>query len=106
MVVPGTIFEELGFNYIGPIDGHDVNGVVDTLRNMRKFEGPQLLHVVTKKGKVTRLPKKTQSNSMLSLNLTLLIMRYLSRSHRHRRFQQYLGNGFAIWPHKTLNSWP
>ncbi len=51
MVVPGTIFEELGFNYIGPIDGHDVNGVVDTLRNMRKFEGPQLLHVVTKKGK-------------------------------------------------------
>ena len=51
MVVPGTIFEELGFNYIGPIDGHDVNGVVDTLRYMRKFEGPQLLHVVTKKGK-------------------------------------------------------
>ncbi len=51
MVVPGTIFEELGFNYIGPIDGHDVNGVVDTLRNMRKFDGPQLLHVVTKKGK-------------------------------------------------------
>ena len=51
MVVPGTIFEELGFNYIGPIDGHDVNGVVDTLRNMRKFKGPQLLHVVTKKGK-------------------------------------------------------
>ncbi|MEC7468431.1 MAG: 1-deoxy-D-xylulose-5-phosphate synthase, partial [Pseudomonadota bacterium] len=51
MVVPGTIFEELGFNYIGPIDGHDINGVVDTLRNMRKFKGPQLLHVVTKKGK-------------------------------------------------------
>ncbi|MDN4502610.1 1-deoxy-D-xylulose-5-phosphate synthase [Alteromonadaceae bacterium BrNp21-10] len=51
MVVPGTIFEELGFNYIGPIDGHDVDGVVDTLRNMRKMEGPQFLHVVTKKGK-------------------------------------------------------
>jgi len=51
MVVPGTIFEELGFNYIGPIDGHDVDAVVDTLRNMRKFKGPQLLHVVTKKGK-------------------------------------------------------
>jgi len=51
MVVPGTIFEELGFNYIGPIDGHDINGVVDTLRNMRKFKGPQLLHVVTRKGK-------------------------------------------------------
>lgn len=51
MVVPGTIFEELGFNYIGPIDGHDVDGVVDTLRNMRKRKGPQILHVVTKKGK-------------------------------------------------------
>ena len=51
MVVPGTIFEELGFNYIGPIDGHDVDGMVDTLRNMRNFKGPQLLHVVTKKGK-------------------------------------------------------
>ncbi|WJG08413.1 1-deoxy-D-xylulose-5-phosphate synthase [Aliiglaciecola sp. LCG003] len=51
MVVPGTIFEELGFNYIGPIDGHDVKGVVETLRNMRNIKGPQILHVVTKKGK-------------------------------------------------------
>lgn len=51
MVVPGTIFEELGFNYIGPIDGHDVNGMVDTLRNMRQMSGPHMLHVVTKKGK-------------------------------------------------------
>ena len=51
MVVPGTIFEELGFNYIGPIDGHDVNGMVDTLRNMRQFSGPHILHVVTRKGK-------------------------------------------------------
>ncbi|MCV2883215.1 1-deoxy-D-xylulose-5-phosphate synthase [Aestuariibacter sp. AA17] len=51
MVVPGTIFEELGFNYIGPIDGHDVHGMVDTLRNMRNIKGPQILHVVTKKGK-------------------------------------------------------
>ena len=51
MVVPGTIFEELGFNYIGPIDGHDVNAVVDTLRNMRQFSGPHILHVVTRKGK-------------------------------------------------------
>ncbi len=58
MVVPGTIFEELGFNYIGPIDGHDVNGVVDTLRNMRKIKGPQILHVVTKKGKGFELAEK------------------------------------------------
>lgn len=51
MVTPGTFFEELGFNYIGPIDGHDVTTLVDTLRNMRQMKGPQLLHIVTKKGK-------------------------------------------------------
>ncbi len=51
MVVPGTFFEELGFNYIGPIDGHDVDSLVDTLRNMRNLKGPQLLHIVTTKGK-------------------------------------------------------
>lgn len=58
MVVPGTIFEELGFNYIGPIDGHDVNGMVDTLSNMRKLSGPQILHVVTKKGKGYEVAEK------------------------------------------------
>ena len=51
MVVPSTFFEELGFNYIGPIDGHDVNSLVDTIRNMRSLKGPQLLHIATKKGK-------------------------------------------------------
>ncbi len=51
MVVPGTLFEELGFNYIGPIDGHDLDALVATLRNLRALKGPQLLHVVTRKGK-------------------------------------------------------
>ncbi|EOU2463628.1 1-deoxy-D-xylulose-5-phosphate synthase [Vibrio navarrensis] len=51
MVVPGTLFEELGFNYIGPIDGHDVTELVKTLKNMRELKGPQFLHVMTKKGK-------------------------------------------------------
>ena len=51
MVIPGTLFEEFGFNYIGPIDGHDVNALITTLRNMRQLKGPQLLHVMTKKGK-------------------------------------------------------
>jgi 1-deoxy-D-xylulose-5-phosphate synthase len=51
MVVPGTLFEEFGFNYVGPIDGHDINTLVDTLRNMRKLKGPQFLHVMTRKGK-------------------------------------------------------
>jgi len=51
LVVPGTLFEELGFNYIGPIDGHDLPILLSTLRNMKALEGPQFLHVNTQKGK-------------------------------------------------------
>ncbi len=50
MVVPGTIFEEFGFNYVGPIDGHDLDALIPTLENLRAKRGPQFLHVVTKKG--------------------------------------------------------
>ena len=50
MVVPGTIFEEFGFNYVGPIDGHDLDSLIPTLENLRNLKGPQFLHVVTKKG--------------------------------------------------------
>jgi 1-deoxy-D-xylulose-5-phosphate synthase len=50
MVVPGTIFEELGFTYVGPIDGHDLDALIPTLENLRDKTGPQFLHVVTKKG--------------------------------------------------------
>ena len=51
MVMPGTLFEEFGFNYIGPIDGHDIDVLSATLTNLRKLDGPQFLHVVTRKGK-------------------------------------------------------
>ncbi|MDH5408553.1 MAG: 1-deoxy-D-xylulose-5-phosphate synthase, partial [Gammaproteobacteria bacterium] len=51
MVVPGTLFEELGFNYIGPIDGHDMETLVKTMTNLRQLKGPRFLHVVTRKGK-------------------------------------------------------
>ncbi|KMV73836.1 1-deoxy-D-xylulose-5-phosphate synthase [bacteria symbiont BFo2 of Frankliniella occidentalis] len=51
MVSPGTLFEELGFNYIGPVDGHDVLTLVSTLCNMRQLKGPQFLHIITQKGK-------------------------------------------------------
>ena len=50
MVLPGTLFEELGLNYIGPIDGHDLDALTQTLANVRELKGPQLLHVVTRKG--------------------------------------------------------
>ena len=55
MVTPGTLFEELGFNYIGPIDGHDLDALIPTLRNMRALTGPQFLHVVTRKGQGYKL---------------------------------------------------
>lgn len=51
MIVPGTLFEELGFNYIGPIDGHDVDMLVETLKAVKELHGPVFLHIVTKKGK-------------------------------------------------------
>ena len=51
MVMPGTLFEEFGFNYIGPIDGHDIHALCATLGNLKKLDGPQFLHVVTRKGK-------------------------------------------------------
>src|ERR1700680_544608 len=50
MVLPGTLFEEFGFNYIGPIDGHDLDTLVKTLSNVKQLSGPQLLHVITRKG--------------------------------------------------------
>jgi 1-deoxy-D-xylulose-5-phosphate synthase len=55
MVVPGTIFEEFGFNYVGPIDGHDLDSLIPTLENLRDKKGPQFLHVVTKKGQGYKL---------------------------------------------------
>ena len=51
MIIPGTLFEELGFNYIGPVDGHDLPDLIDTLKNVSDLSGPQFLHVVTRKGK-------------------------------------------------------
>ena len=50
MVAPGTIFEELGFNYVGPIDGHNIKELNDVISNLKDFDGPQFLHVITKKG--------------------------------------------------------
>ncbi len=55
MVVPATLFEKFGFNYIGPIDGHDLDSLIPTLENIRQLEGPQFLHVVTRKGQGYKL---------------------------------------------------
>jgi 1-deoxy-D-xylulose-5-phosphate synthase len=55
MISPGTLFEELGFNYIGPIDGHDLDALIPTLQNLRRLKGPQFLHVITRKGQGYKL---------------------------------------------------
>jgi 1-deoxy-D-xylulose-5-phosphate synthase len=55
MVVPGTMFEEFGFNYVGPIDGHDLESLIPTLHNLRELRGPQFLHIVTRKGQGYKL---------------------------------------------------
>jgi 1-deoxy-D-xylulose-5-phosphate synthase len=55
MVIPGTLFEEFGFNYIGPIDGHDLDALIPTLKNISELQGPQFLHVVTRKGQGYKL---------------------------------------------------
>ena len=55
MVVPATLFEQFGFNYVGPIDGHDLDSLIPTLENMKQLQGPQFLHVVTKKGQGYKL---------------------------------------------------
>jgi len=55
MVVPSTLFEEFGFNYLGPIDGHDLDALIPTLKNIRELKGPQFLHVVTRKGQGYKL---------------------------------------------------
>jgi 1-deoxy-D-xylulose-5-phosphate synthase len=55
MFVPGTLFEEFGFNYIGPIDGHDLESLLPTLENLRKLKGPQFLHIITRKGQGYKL---------------------------------------------------
>lgn len=58
MIIPSTMFEEFGFNYTGPIDGHNVDVLVDTLANIRKLDGPQFLHVVTRKGQGYKLAEE------------------------------------------------
>jgi 1-deoxy-D-xylulose-5-phosphate synthase len=55
MLTPGTLFEEMGFNYIGPIDGHDLESLIPTLQNLKSLKGPQFLHVITKKGQGYKL---------------------------------------------------
>lgn len=64
MVAPGSIFEELGFNYIGPIDGHNIKELIEVIGNLKDFEGPQFLHIITKKGLGLMQLKQIELNFM------------------------------------------
>ena len=86
MLVPGTLFEELGWNYIGPIDGHDLPTLVATLRNMRDMKGPQFLHVVTKKARASPRPNWIRSATTRSPSWKLPAVR--RRDRRTQVFQR------------------
>ena len=60
MVAPGGIFEELGWNYIGPIDGHNIQQLIEVIDNLKNLEGPQFLHIITKKGAGFNLAEKNR----------------------------------------------
>ncbi|MFM2299588.1 MAG: hypothetical protein RIR98_1196 [Bacteroidota bacterium] len=99
MVVPATLFEKFGFNYIGPIDGHDLDSLIPTLENLKNLEGPQFLHVVTKKG---------QGYKLAITGLASLTPRWVW-CHPLRRPKppspKCLANGCATWLSKTRYWW-
>lgn len=103
MVVHGTLFEELGFNYIGPVDGHDVLGLITTLKNMRDLKGPQFLHIMTKKVVVMNRQKKTPSLSTPCLNLIPPAVVCRKVAAVCRAIQKSLATGCAKRQRKTTS---
>ena len=105
MVVPGTIFEEFGFNYVGPIDGHDLDALIPTLENLRDRGGAQFLHVVTKKGQGYKLaeadPVKYHGPSP---SIPAKASR-LPPSRPRPPSRRCSVNGCATWPSRTSASW-
>lgn len=89
MVAPGTLFEEMGFNYIGPIDGHDIHELVKTIKNMKNLKGPQFLHIMTKKGKATHQQRPIRLIIMLYLSLIYLKNRYQKQKCKTNLFQYF-----------------
>ena len=105
MVLPGTLFEEMGFNYIGPVDGHDVKALVRTLRNLRKLRGPQFLHVRDPQGQGLRArPKPIRSPGTARVRS---IRRAAPSSRRRapaRPIRRCSASGSATWPKRIRKS--
>lgn len=82
LMVPTSIFEELGFTYLGPVDGHDLDGLLDVLQAAKKIDGPVMVHVLTKRARATSLRKKAPISSTVQAPLILLpAKRLLIRMH-------------------------
>ncbi len=103
MVVPSTLFEELGFNYIGPVDGHDVHTLTQTLKNMRDLKSPQLLHIMTKRAKAMLRQKRIQSVGMPYLSLIPPPAPCLKARAASPLTPKYLANGYAKPQPKIAN---
>ena len=105
MVVPGTLFEEFGFNYIGPIDGHDLDSLIPTLKNIRELKGPQFLHVVTTqgpglqagRGRSGALPRRRPSSSPTTASSA-------AKPAASRPTRRSSATGCATW-RRTMRAW-
>lgn len=100
MVTPGTLFEEFGFNYIGPIDGHDLDVLLNTLSNIKQLNGPQFLHVVTRKGK-GYAPAKPTPACITAYRVSTPLRVSRKKPVASRPTRKYSATGCATWPPPT-----
>ena len=105
MVVPATLFENFGFNYIGPIDGHDLDSLIPTLENIRQLDGPQFLHVVTKKARAISWPKWTPSPTTARASSTRRWASSRPPPPPSPPLPRCLASGCATWPRRTSAWW-
>ncbi len=107
MVTPGTLFEEFGFNYIGPIDGHDLGVLIATLDNIKHLEGPQFLHVVTRKGAGYKV---AEEDPILYHGVGKfdpdkgIISKPTSKPEVSQLILKFLATGCATWRQKMIDS--
>ena len=106
MVVPATLFEKFGFNYIGPIDGHDLDSLIPMLENIKGLKGPQFLHVVTKKGQGYKLAEADPVAYHGPGKFDPAVGLVKSTAKPRRPSRRCLANGCATWQRTTTVWWP
>jgi len=108
MIVPSTLFEEFGFNYLGPIDGHDLPVLIRTLRTIQTVEGPNLLHIITTKGKGYAPAEQdpVKYHAVGPFDPEKVLCRQQLRLSHHRPIPTYSAVGYATWQRKMSACWP